>query len=239
MREKVQAVYYDWLRLFQYRHKVIWSYYQSRFQKAILKREYVEIQPSIKLATELPRQFQQNKLKLNQLQKILADNLINLSDYTIALNNLENQIRTIETNLKNYQARLDEMNNKDAQGDLKFLQDFYNSEIYAKKYQRQLDADYANLSPGLTLLQNLNSSIQGIIELEQTKSDRTLNTTIAIAGIGLATSQIASAVILAQPSEKQNPLTFRTEIFFWSLGIGAIASLITWFCLRLFRGSHK
>ena len=86
------------------------------------------------------------------------------------------------------------------------LQVFSDSEIYAQKYQRQIAPDYANLSLGLTLLQNLNSTIQGIIDLEQTKSDseallqadRTLNTSIALAGIRLATSQVASAVILIQ-----------------------------------------
>ena len=73
------------------------------------------------------------------------------------------------------------------------------------------------------------------MEIYQTKSDRTLNTTIAIAGIGLATSQIASAVILTQPPKNKDPLEFRTEAFFWSLGIGAIAMLITLAILRLFR----
>ncbi|MEA5553384.1 hypothetical protein VB713_20815 [Anabaena cylindrica UHCC 0172] len=33
-------------------------------------------------------------------------------------------------------------------------------------WHRQVEADLANLSPGLTLLQNLNSTIQGIIDLE-------------------------------------------------------------------------
>lgn len=51
----------------------------------------------------------------------------------------------------------------------------------------------------------------------------------------VATSQIASAVILTQPSEKKDPLEFRTEAFFGSLGIGAIAMLITLAILRLFR----
>ncbi|MBD2532191.1 hypothetical protein H6G97_22450 [Nostoc flagelliforme FACHB-838] len=50
-------------------------------------------------------------------------------------------------------------------------------------------------------MQNINNNTQGIIDIEQTKSDRTLNTIIAIAGVGLATSQIASAVILAQPNQ--------------------------------------
>lgn len=235
MRRQVQTVYYDLMRLWQYRHKIVWVYYQSRYQKTILKQEYVEIQPSINQTSQLPRQLQTNSLKLNQLQENLTNNLINLSDYTIALNALENQNRTLQVNLENYKARLDEMTKHYTDSDLDFLKLFCEREIYAKKYQRQIEADYANLSPGLTLLQNLNSTIQGIIDLEQTKSDRTINTTIAIAGIGLATSQIASAVIVTQPPEKQDPLAYRSQAFFLSLGIGAIAMLLSWFILRLFR----
>ena len=236
MRKRVQSVYYEFLRLWLYRHKVVWSYYQSRYQKTLLKKEYVEIQPSIKQASELPGLLQTNSLKLSNLQETLSANLINLSDYTIALNYLENQNRTIQLNLDNYKSRLDEMQTKYAGSDLEFLKTFSESEIYAKKYQRQVEADHANLNPGLTLLQNLNSTVQGIIDLEQTKSDRTLNNTIAIAGVGLATSQIASAVILAEiPQETKNPLAYQTQAFFWSLGIGVIAIMLTLIVLRIFR----
>lgn len=235
IRKQVQMVYYDLMRLLQYRHKMVWAYYQSRDQKSILKREYVEIQPTINQSSQLSRQLKTNTLSLSKLQESLTNNLLNLSDYTIALNALENQNRTIQVNQENYKARLDEMSKKYPDSDLDFLKLFSEHEIYAKKYRRQIDADYATLSPGLTLLQNLNSTIQGVIDLEQTKSDRTINTTIVIAGIGLATSQIASAVIVTQPPEKQDPAAFRTQAFFLSLGIGAIATLLAWFILRLFR----
>ena len=108
-------------------------------------------------------------MKLNQLQKTLTDNLINLSDYTIALNYLENQRRTIKVNLENYKIRSTEMSTKYTGSNLEFLKKFSEGDIYAQKYQRQIDADYESLSPGLTLLENLNSAIQGIIDLEQTK----------------------------------------------------------------------
>ncbi|MEH2358441.1 hypothetical protein [Nostoc sp.] len=235
MSKQVQSVYYDFLRLWQYRHKVVWSYYQSRYQKQILKKEYIEIQPSIQQTSELPKLLQTNSLKLSKLQASLTNNLINLSDYTIALNYLENQSRTIQLNLENYKSHLADIQAKYTSSDLKFLKEFSESEIYAKKYQRQVEADYAILSPGLTLLQNLNNTIQGIIDLEQTKSDRTLNTTIAIAGVGLATSQIASAVILAQPNDYQQHLRFRAEVFGWSVGIGVFFAVLIFISLRFRR----
>ncbi|MFN6500069.1 MAG: hypothetical protein RMX65_024170 [Nostoc sp. DedQUE01] len=235
MRKQVQNLYYDFLRLWQYRHKVVWSYYQSRYQKHILKREYIEIQPSIQQTSELPKLLQSNNLKLSKLQESLTKNLINLSDYTIALNYLENQSLTIKLNLDNYQSHLADIQQKYTTSDLKFLEKFSESEFYGKKYQRQVEVDYAILSPGLTLLQNLNNTIQGIIDLEQTKSDRTLNTTIAIAGVGLATSQIASAVILAQPNDYQQHLRFRAEVFSWSVGIGIFFAVLIFISLRFRR----
>ncbi|MDJ0617155.1 MAG: hypothetical protein QNJ63_10490 [Calothrix sp. MO_192.B10] len=235
MRNQVKTIYQDFLRLWQYRHKIVWSYYQSRYQKNLLKKEYVEIQPAIKKANELPKLLKDNKLKLNNLQSILSDNLINLSDYTIALNYLENQHQTIKLNLDNYRSRLAEIEKQHPGSDLEFLKIFSESDIYAQKYQRQIEADTTTFLPGLTLLQNLNSTIEGIITLEQTKSDRQLNNTIAIAGVGLATSSLGSAVILAQPNNYKQHIGFRAEVFFWSLGIGAIAILCTIIIIRIFR----
>jgi hypothetical protein len=239
MRKQIVEVNEDFLRLFQYRHKIVWAYHQSRQQKSLLKREYIEIQPSIVKCKQLPRQLETNTLQLNQLQETLTTNLINLADYSTALNALGDQDRTIKVNLDNYQVRLGSMKKKYASSNLDCLKIFSENEIYAQKYQRQIAADYANLSPGLTLLQNLNSTIQGIIDLEQTKSDRTLNTTIALGGIGLATSQVASAVILIQEVPKSNPddflLSYRTQVFIQSIGIGAIATLISFLIFRRLR----
>jgi hypothetical protein len=236
MRQKLNSVYYDLLRLFQYRHKVVWAYYQSRHQKFLLKKEYVEIQPSINQTSYLPRQLQTNNLKLNQLQKTLTDNLINLSDYTIALNYLENQRRTIKVNLENYNFRLAEMAQKYTASDLEFLKIFSESEIYAKKYQRQIDADYENLSPGLTLLENLNSTIQGIIDLEQTKSDRALDNTIAIASVGLAISGLTATVATAHnpPPKSYTDLSFLLSPAF-VLSIAFSAPFLIALLVRLFR----
>ncbi|PSB41641.1 hypothetical protein C7B80_30090 [Cyanosarcina cf. burmensis CCALA 770] len=235
MRQQVRTVYQDLMRLWQYRHKVVWAYYQSRSQKSLLKKEYIEIQPSILQASQLPKLVETDSLKLSQLQKTLTTNLINLSDYSIVLNRLDILRSTIEVNLENYKFRFAEMETKYPDSDLTFLKKFNESEIHAKKYQQQLAVDYSSFSPGLTLLQNLNSTIQGIIDLEQTKSDRNLNTTIALAGVGLATSQIASAVILAQPNDYKHHLGFRVEVFSWSLGIGAVATLLTLIVLRFLR----
>ncbi|MGB3640837.1 MAG: hypothetical protein WBA39_25165, partial [Rivularia sp. (in: cyanobacteria)] len=201
MRKQVQTIYQDFMRLFHYRHKIVWAYYQSRFLKTNLKQEFIEIQDSINTARNLQAELNTGKLDLNQLQQTLANTLVSLSDYTIELNYLDDQIRTIKTNLENYQYRLGKITRESQPSNLSCLEKFSQSEIYAKKYLRQAETDYANLIPGLTVVQNLSNTLQGIIQLEQTKSDRLklaterqLDNTIALVGVGLAISGLTASV---------------------------------------------
>ncbi|MCP2731677.1 hypothetical protein [Limnofasciculus baicalensis] len=215
MRDNLQILYYDFLRLFQYRHKIIWAYYQSRYHKLLLKKEYIDIQPAIRSIRELTETGKSNRVNLSQLQKTLNDHLINLSDYALALNYLENQGRTIEVNLKNYEDRIHDMIRKYPGSDLEVI-DKFSSEIYGKKYHRQVVSDCQNFQPGLTLLENMNSTIQGIIDLEQTKSDRALDDTIAIAGIGLSLSGLTATAISVQqpPPSSYHNFSFLTSPVF-------------------------
>ncbi|WP_449419611.1 hypothetical protein [Phormidium nigroviride] len=68
------------------------------------------------------------------------------------------------------------------------------------------------------------TSNEGIIEIEQTKSDRALNTTIFIASVGLATSGVASSIISTQVKSPANPENFFSpNAAFWlSIGIGLV-----------------
>ncbi|EKF00910.1 hypothetical protein FDUTEX481_08394 [Tolypothrix sp. PCC 7601] len=58
---------------------------------------------------------------------------------------------------------------------------------------------------------------------------------MAIAGVGLATSQVASSIILAQEPPPPDIPFFQTPAFWWSLTTGVVASLILWSILRLYR----
>ncbi|MEH2046040.1 MAG: hypothetical protein V7L12_22735 [Nostoc sp.] len=73
--------------------------------------------------------------------------------------------------------------------------------------------------------------IRKMVEIEQAQRDRNLNTSIAIVGIGLATSQIASSVIVAQQTPPKDIPFYQTQAFWCSIGTGAIASLVFWIIL--------
>ena len=90
-------------------------------------------------------------------------------------------------------------------------------------------------------MENTIKTVQGIIDIERAKSDRTLNGTVAIVGVGLGTSQLASAVILAQIPDnyKNNPLPYQISVFFWSLLFGLGGAILTFAIVRGVRFSRR
>lgn len=226
------------LPLFCYRHKVFWAYAQSRYLKQQLKKDFTVINQLV------GNIYSQN---LKQLRTTVVDAQNILPKYTIKLNYLDAQIRTIEINAINYTRRIgtigDRLNQIQAQNaqnpiaqilpilswfqsatatsnptsttptpllsqianlqhpcDLKFLEKF--SEDVEKKYQLQVQKDYANLSPGLQLLQDLINSSRAITEIEQAERDRKFQNTVGILGAGLAVGSIVASIEI--PTDKND-----------------------------------
>ena len=228
IRESVAKLYPQLIRLFAYRHKILWAYTQSRSLKENLKQAAKLVQATVSNLNTLSHSPRNN---IDGLQKILAETPEILLKYTNNLSYLDDQRRTIKINISNYNKRWQKLQEIDSNSDWQFFQTF--SDFAQEKFLEQIEADQANLSPKLTLMENTIKTIQGIIDIEQTKSDRTLNSTIAVAGIGLATSQIAVAVILiSDPPNNKVSLAYRTEVFVESLGIGAMAAILSLIILR-------
>lgn len=241
---EVAADFYgDWLRLLCSRNKILWEYAYSQQLIRELQDEFKSIVARTKQVKNLynsstNKEF--NLLQLNSLQKMLIDSIATLSDYAEKISYLEILKSAIDINLQTYQKYLKDIeikaqqkqdkNNEIGDTDLKCLEKF--TEMVKQKYKIQVEQDYTTLSVGLKIAEDLINTIRGIIEIEQTKRERTLNTTVAVAGIGLATSQIASAVILATPNDYQQHLRFRLEVFGWSVLIGTVTALITYAFFR-------
>jgi hypothetical protein len=105
----------------------------------------------------------------------------------------------------------------------KFMAKF--SEFVKEKYVLQVESDNRSLSAGLRLLENAIQTIEGIIEIERAESDRTLNVTIAAAGVGIATSGVAASVYAGQIKPPQNPMDANV-VFGLSMGVGIVLSAI-------------
>ncbi len=205
--------YKDWIRLCHYRHKIFYAYYQSQFIKNNLKLANTQI-------SNIGDRLCSGKSSLPHLQNLLFDNFREFQFYSKNVRDLEDQEYTIESNLNNYRLRNEEMTRKDTHNDLQFLLEFETK--YANKYQRQIRGDRAHLDSGLKVLENLSQTIQGTIQIEQTRSDRTTNLTFSAFGIGLAVSQVVSAIVLAQTPPDKNTPFYQTSVFQVSLISGSI-----------------
>lgn len=234
--DSVAAIYLDLIQLFCYRNKVLWAYCQSCQLKAGLNTDLISIQNTIREVSQLPRLQKASESQMKELREVLTDSLTLLSRYAINLGELKAQGRTIELNLENYAKRLTAMEKVEQGTNLEFLAEF--GEFATTKYLRQVERDHASLSFGLTLLENLIRTVEGITGTYQTQSDRSLNSTVAAASVGLttsavlATTAVASSILITQPAQSKNVVSFQATAFGASVLVGALTGLIAWRILR-------
>ncbi|MBE9127419.1 MULTISPECIES: hypothetical protein [unclassified Coleofasciculus] len=229
IREKVDDVYLDLTRLFSYRHKVVWAYWQSRRLTTNLKNQFLEIRELTVKVRELTNLIQSPRLNLETWQIILTKSLSILSEYAVNLNDLEFHSHTIRVNIENYKKWWYKIE-REANGYLKPLGNF--SELADEKYLQQVEIDCANLRPGLRLLENLIRTIGGITEIEQTRSDRVLNRTVAVATSGLVISLMAAAVLIEQFPPATDVPFFLTSAFLGGIVAGLIPVAIAFVILK-------
>jgi hypothetical protein len=246
--QPINKNYHQLTKLFLYRNKIIWVYQRSRHYKANLKEAAKEVQNIVKA---LPHKINSSvnpnvNVNLGLLQQELAHTLNWMSSYAETLSYLEQQKNTIETNFKNYQRLVTDLN-------LPCLQAF--TPIVSEKYLPQISSDLTSLSSGLRLLENSVRTIEGIINIEQAKGDRALNETMRkdsqqqaedalklnqtfiAATAGLATSQVVSTLVIAYYPAKDkdgnsvsNPIFYLGSIFILSLVCG---SLVFWLVRKI------
>ncbi len=230
IRRNMAKISFDCMRLFCYRHKVIWASWQSRCLKADLKEKY---RAAREFNSQIAQLFAGQRASLNQLQDDLTKALKNHSDYTEALIKLESQLRTIKVNFANFQKRQKNFRNPlDKSGRVEFIIKVGESVFAPEKYLEQIDSDCANLSAGLKLLENPIRNIEGIVQIEQTRSEGNLTFMVGVAGLGLAASGVTASVISTKPPNTYKDISFsQSPAFVLSIGIGVVFVAIA-FLLR-------
>jgi hypothetical protein len=189
---------YDWMRLFAYRAKIFWAYGQTRELKQYLKQDYITIQDCLRQV----RGNEHENLPLSQLKDILNQARSIVSDYTIDVDELGYQLRTIAINLDNYKKRSEIIAKKlkseefsafaNQPSDIAFLANFSN--FVTEKYLLQVEKDYENLSPGLHRLEFAIATIRGLVEVDRARQERRFQNNITIFGWGLAAAAIAASL---------------------------------------------
>jgi hypothetical protein len=236
--ETAARFYDDWLRLFCYRNKILWAYSQSRLLKQTIKHHFAAIEAgrrSIDWARSQGREFDKVRQHLEQTQDIL-------NRYTINLNQLDFQARTIDINLSNYKKRVARIA-KQSESDLAFLEEF--SELVTDKYLLQIHKDTENLERGLRLLEDTINAIRSRVELDKAERDRNFQDTVAVIGVGWTVgSFVASLDKLGE--DKQDPIRLlisNSQLvpkpwvepaipLTYTLTVALAAALVTWLIRR-------
>ena len=172
-------------------HKILFISYAANdsYQKA--RTIYSQLQQEIQ---DFQNLVSQPKLDIQDLEKLLLELPKKSFGYTEYLQNLEIQKTAIITNIKNYQICLDKITAINNNQIPQFWQLFLNQEC--QKWQEQIQTDINYLTPGQELFSQLIETIRGIVEIEQTKRDRSLERTIQVLGIGFGGGAIVSGVVV-------------------------------------------
>jgi hypothetical protein len=202
---KFNQCYQELLDLFFYHTKVVKAYQDSRRIYQQLDLAYRQIETEINNIPERKPNQPATQKYLQALQKQLKSFPKLAFKYAWLLRDLEEYANTIAINVDNYNIKLKVIQETLQQEDLSFLAHF--SQNQAATFQRQIQADLGYFNNGSQLLDQAINSIRGIVEIEQTESDRSLERKIEILGIGFGGGAIISGVIVQHIDKINRPFT--------------------------------
>lgn len=213
--------------LFFYRTKIVKAYQDSREIYKQLDIFYRQIEIEIdEIPEKQPNQPATQKY-LQELQKKLKSFPQLAFKYARLLRDLEEHANTIAIHIVNYNQILKNIQAILTNEDLSFIA--YFTENQAANFQRQIEADLRYFNNGSQLLDQAINSIRGIVEIEQTERDRSLERTIGRLGIGFGGGAIISGVITQHIDKINHPVTFSLNKpphpFYASLLLSIIATL--------------
>ncbi len=225
--EEAGEYYYPLIDLLNCRSKIIYARSESRWCYQQARKKYSLLEGKVKQFNNLKDNPADSKLEefsqwLNEIPEISFK-------YARYLRDLELQKNTIKANTRNYKLHLDKIKAICIQDDLEFLSSFL--ELAKDTYIEQINTDLDYLTPAQRLFEQLIDSIRGIVEIEQTKRDRSLENTINTLGIGLGGGAIISGVVVQHIDKINQPVDFNLSLtkpphpFYASLFISIAATL--------------
>jgi predicted ester cyclase len=215
--------YRELLDLFFYRNKIIKTYQDSRVIYQQLDAAYRQIESEVDNIPEPENTQGVTSKYLKALQKQLKAFPKLAFQYNRLVLNLEDAQNTIAINADNYSNKLEQIKSGLNGDNLDFLENFLKKSCVT--FQRQIQADLGYFQHGSQLLDQAINSIRGIVEIEQTESDRSLETTVQILGIGFGGGAIISGVIV-QHIDKINLPPLPKNYFSASLILSMIATIV-------------
>ncbi|MFK0735585.1 MAG: hypothetical protein ACIWVG_31380, partial [Gloeotrichia echinulata HAB0833] len=197
--------YQTLLDLFFFRTKAVKAYKDSREIYKQLDKAYRQIETTIDQVPKLDNKQSSRAADLTDLKQQLKALPQLALTYTRLLRNLEEYQNTIAINANNYAERLEQIRGIIPNGeDISFLENF--SQRNCPFFQQQISADLGYFRHGSALLGQAIDTIRGIVEIEQTERDRSLENTIQILGIGFGGGAIISGVVVQHIDKINQPL---------------------------------
>ncbi len=245
--ENFQGYLQEMIDLLFYRQKIIRTYEDSQNIYQELKQKYQE---SKTIFNELDKKItsylnpssesKQNlsDLKLNDLQKQLTL-LPNLAfSYTNYIRDLENRLLNIKTNTDNYKIRATKISPLNPSQDLTYLSFF--SDKISETMQEQIEEYLSYAQNNLGVFDKAIAPIHSIVEIEQTKRDRSLEKTIQILGVAVGAGAIVASGVTGhittpiswKPTGKLETLHPAVSTLLISFIFAFIAGWIAWFITR-------
>lgn len=211
----MQQNYETFLKLFCCQNKMMWSYWRHQGQVKNLHDQYGDLKDLMKNVQK------QNPKTLKVMRDNLKKSLQFSSTYAIGLKDIQDQKHTITVNAHNHGKIWQEFELNSSPQIREWIED---------TYLKQIEADYESLAPVLPMTENLMRSLEGMINLEQTQSDRQLNETIQVAGMGIAFASVTAAIASTQVKDPEPPALSPGQALGLSILIGALVALGTaWF----------
>ncbi|MBS9388856.1 MAG: hypothetical protein HEQ33_08165 [Dolichospermum sp. WA123] len=208
------------LNLFCCYQRILFINYQASQSYQNARTVYSDLENKIK---EFKNLISNPKTQISDLKKLLSEIPQKSFDYTRCLQDLQIHNTSIQANIKNYRICLNKITAINNQISPQFWQDFLDKDC--QKWQEQIQTDINYLTPGQELFGQFVDTIRGIVETEQTESDRSLETTVQILGIGFGGGAIVSGVIV-QHIDKINLPSLPKNPFLASLVLSIIATIV-------------
>lgn len=235
--EEAGEYYYPLIDLLNFRSKIIYARSEAIwcYQKA--RKSYSKLEDKVNQFNRVRNKPAVNKLK--EFEQWLDEIPKTSFDYARYLRDIELHKITIKTNVKNYRLSLEKIKKNCVEDNLEFLSNFL--ELSQDTFVEQINTDLAYLTPAQSLFEQLIESIRGIVEIEETKRDRSLEKTIQIVGIGLGGGAIVSGVVaehidkpFAPTINLKYPIHPLVSSLFWSVLATIFFGLLGW-CLTVWR----
>lgn len=213
---KFVDAYRDFINLFYYRNKVLSAYRETRTLYRKTYKLYADLEQNVKLfkqdidisrQEETGRRSGLTQAQLEDLKGVLKELAALDLDYGRLLRNYKHSRNTISINTKNYQVTLAAiLNTLQEQGyevqpqELEFFQEF--GDRTSPYFQTRINDELNYFVEGSSLADKAIASIRGIVEIEQTQRDRSLQEQnqqlqdqIQAIGVGIGTGAIFASTV--------------------------------------------